>query len=467
MPGRTRNRADVPAAGARTSPRSLRGGTDGCILRRTRAGAPPPPPSSAPAPGRATSHHRDGLVRRINTRNFHRATRTTPREVNRQIVLNLVREHQPISRAELARRMEVARGVVTPIVNDLLRESLIYEGATGVASRGRKPRLLHIRTQDRLAIAIDVRFRRTYLTMSDFGGREIARESIATPLPPEELADALAERVRGMQQEHARVGSCEGIGLSVPGMVDHATGRVLHAPTLGWSDVDLRELLGARTGLPVHIERDAVACALAQMWSGKSGGTGSESFVYVTIADGVGAGVVLNGQVVRGQHDAAGEFGHVPLNLAGPPCLCGSRGCLEAYTSDSATIARYLGRELPNREAHEELRESGVTISYLIAQARAGDAAAVAALEETARWLGLGLSVIVSALNPALIVVGGEFTGAWDLVEPLVRAGIQERALTRATARTALRWEPEDANQRLRGAAALVMAPVFAAPQVA
>lgn len=406
-------------------------------------------------------------MRRINTRNFHRATRTTPREVNRQIVLNLVREHQPISRAELARRMEVARGVVTPIVNDLLRESLIYEGAIGVASRGRKPRLLHIRTQDRLAIAIDVRFRRTYLTMSDFGGREIARESIATPLPPEELADALAERVRGMQQEHARVGSCEGIGLSVPGMVDHATGRVLHAPTLGWSDVDLRELLGARTGLPVHIERDAVACALAQMWSGKSGGTGSESFVYVTIADGVGAGVVVNGQVLRGHGDTAGEFGHIAIHPEGPECLCGLRGCWEAYTSNLATVARYLGHDPSPEEARRLLEQHEIGITELITRARTGDARARAALQETGRYLGMGLSMIVSALNPSRIYVGGEITAAWDLVEREVREAVERRALSSRAAATPIIPEQASEYPRLRGAMALVAAPVFAAPRFA
>src|SRR5438093_5246525 len=109
-------------------------------------------------------------MRKINTRDFHVATRTTSRDINRRIALNLIREHQPISRADLARRMNVTRGVVSVLVQELIDQELIYEGATGEAMRGRKPTFLHLRTQDRLAIAIDIRFSKSYLMLSDFGG---------------------------------------------------------------------------------------------------------------------------------------------------------------------------------------------------------------------------------------------------------------------------------------------------------
>src|SRR5712671_5588375 len=123
---------------------------------------------------RTSIYGTDRLVRKINTRSFVRATRSTPREINRQIVLNLVREHQPISRADLARRMSVGRGMVTSLVSELLTEGSIYEGATVEAPRGRKPMMLHVRTHDRLVIAVDVRFSKTYLMLSDFNGTPLA-----------------------------------------------------------------------------------------------------------------------------------------------------------------------------------------------------------------------------------------------------------------------------------------------------
>jgi predicted NBD/HSP70 family sugar kinase len=249
-------------------------------------------------------------------------------------------------------------------------------------------------------------------------------------------------------------------------MVDLATGKLLNAPTLGWKDVDLRTALAEATGLPVHVERDAVACALAQMWMGQGTADGPDSFAYVTFSDGVGAGLVMGGHVVRGHRDAAGEFGHIPLSLDGPACLCGSRGCWEAYTSNPAVVARYLGRDLVTRDSYAQVRETRLTVADDIARARAGDAAARAALETTGRYIGLGLAAIVNALNPARIVVGGDIAAGWDLIRPQVLEALAERTLTQGTAATPVIPEPHDPQTRLRGAAALVVAPVFAVPTI-
>ncbi len=405
-------------------------------------------------------------MRKIDPRNFQRATRTTTKEINRQIVLNLVREYQPISRADLARRMEVARAIVTPLVNELIEQGLLVEGATGASPRGRKPTLLHVRAHDRLAVAVDVRLSETQLMLSDFSGRSLATELLPTPEDPDELVLALAGRIRRLLDAHAAAGDCEGVGLVVPGMVDHVTGRLVNAPTLGWRDVDLRGALELAVGLPVHIERDAVACALAQMWMGQGAVNGAESFAYVTFSDGVGAGLVMGGHVVRGHRDAAGEFGHIPLSLDGPACLCGSRGCWEAYTSNQAVVARYLGRDLATRDSYAQVRGTRLTVADVVARARAGDGAALAALESTGRYIGVGLAAIVNALNPARLVVGGEIAAGWDLIRPTVLAALQERTLTQGTAATPVIPEPHDQQTRLRGAAALVVAPVFAAPIV-
>ncbi|HYH78151.1 MAG TPA: ROK family transcriptional regulator [Longimicrobium sp.] len=405
-------------------------------------------------------------MRKIDPRSFQRATRTTTKDINRQIVLNLVREYQPISRADLARRMEVARGIVTPLVNELIEQGLLVEGAMGASPRGRKPTLLHVRAHDRLTVAVDVRLSETQIMLADFSGRALSTELLATPARPDELVAALATRIRRLVDAHAADGECQGIGLVVPGMVDRATGRLVNAPTLGWRDVDLRGALEEAVGLPVHVERDAVACALAQMWMGQGAIEGSDSFAYVTFSDGVGAGLVVGGHVVRGHRDAAGEFGHIPLSLEGPACLCGSHGCWEAYTSNTAVVARYLGRELSTRESYAQVRETRLTVLDVIARARSGDATALAALEVTGRYIGLGLAAIVNALNPGRIVVGGDIASAWDLIRPQVVGALAERTLTQGAAATPVIPEPHDPQTRLRGAAALVVAPMFAAPNI-
>lgn len=406
-------------------------------------------------------------MRKIDTRRFVRATRSTPRDINRQILLNLVREHGPISRADLARRMEIGRGMVTALVDELLGEESIYEGATIDAPRGRKPKMLYVRTRDRLVVGVDVRFSRTYIMLGDFGGSPVATESFETLVDPPALVDALVERIARLLRDHGAAGPCEGIGIVVPGMVDRQSGRVLNAPQLGWRDVDIRDALAAGTGLPVHVENAPIACALAHMWLGTHGPEHTNDFAYVTVSDGVGVGIVVNGQVVRGQGNTAGEFGHIPISLDGPSCLCGSHGCLEAYTSNIATLKRYLGRDLTADQTRDLLRTSGLTVNDVIARARDGEAHALATLDETAHYLGIGLATIINALNPAQVIVGGEITAVWDRIAPIIHTEIAKRALTVAASETPIIPEGGGVSPRLRGATALVTAPVYAAPQLA
>ncbi|HEX8430505.1 MAG TPA: ROK family protein [Longimicrobium sp.] len=404
-------------------------------------------------------------MRKINVRDFRRATRSTAREINRQIVLNLVREHQPISRADLARRMEVGRGMVTALITDLLAEGALVEGETVDAPRGRKPKMLFVRTHDRLVVAVDIRFSRTYVMLSDFGGTQIALETFATTFEPAELVSEIAGRVERLTRAHGAVGSVEGIGLVVPGLVDRYTGRVLNAPQLGWKDVDIRDALSVATGLPVFIENAPMACALAQMWMGQRGGDGGGDFVYVTVSDGVGTGIVVNGQLLRGTGNTAGEFGHIPLDPDGPECLCGRFGCWEAYTSNLATLSRYLGSTA--RQSRDLLQTIGITVPELINRARTGDDKARAAILETGRYLGMGLGNVINALNPSRIIVGGEITAAWDLIEGEVREAMVSRSFSSAAETMPIIPEQSTEYPRLRGATALVAVQSFAAPRVA
>jgi predicted NBD/HSP70 family sugar kinase len=406
-------------------------------------------------------------MRKINTRSFVKATRSTPREVNRQILLNLVREHEPISRADLARRMEIARGMVTPLVDELIQDGSLYEGATIDSPRGRRPQMLFVRTRGRLVVSVDVRFSRTFVMLGDFSGAAIALETFDTIEDPVALVAELKVRVQRLLRTHREAGQVEGVGVVVPGMVDTVRGRVLNAPHLGWRNVDLRDRLVEALELPVFLENAPIACALAQMWLGKRGGAQVNDFVYVNVSDGVGTGVVVNGQVLRGKRNTAGEFGHVPLSADGPRCHCGGRGCLEAYVSNLATVLRYLGQDFSPDTARRIIQASGLTIADVIARARSGDDRARVAIAETARHLGAGLAVIVNTLSPASICIGGEIVDAWDLVEPTLRRAIASRALTEDAAETPVIPESSPSQARLRGATALVAAPAFAAPSIA
>jgi predicted NBD/HSP70 family sugar kinase len=246
-------------------------------------------------------------------------------------------------------------------------------------------------------------------------------------------------------------------------MVDPGTGRVLHAPALGWRNVDLRARLAAAAGLPVHVENSGRACALAQLWEARKIASPVRNLVFVSVSDGIGVGIVINGELLRGRHNIAGEFAHMPLSIDGPRCACGASGCWEAHISNIATLSRYFGRA-PRRTRADD---RPFTIADLIARARARDGKALTALQATARYLGLGLGGVVNIINPDCVFIGGEITTAWDLVEVTVRAALAERALTPAAAATDLVTVSAEEHPRLRGAAMLVAAPTFAAPVVA
>lgn len=175
---------------------------------------------------------------------------------------------------------------------------------------------------------------------------------------------------------------------------------------------------------------------------------------------------MINGELIRGKHNTAGEFGHVPLSIDGPPCSCGANGCWEAYISNLATLSRYFGRKITRQNPQTD-ETKDFTIEDLIVRARGGDSKALTALNSTARYLGLGMASIINAVDPSRIYLGGEITEAWDLIEPQVREAIRERTLTGELGAAAIRIVPATEHPRLRGAVALVTAPAFAAPKVA
>jgi predicted NBD/HSP70 family sugar kinase len=288
--------------------------------------------------------------------------------------------------------------------------------------------------------------------------------SFPTEREPKKFVSELAKRIRRVLSDHEELGDCAGVGVVVPGMVDRTGSRVMFAPRLGWHDLSLLEPLEVALGLPVSIENSGRACALAQLWATRGGNDTPDDFVFVSVSDGLGVGVIVKGEILRGQHNVAGEFGHMTLNIEGPPCACGANGCWEAYVSNPATLSRYFGRNHGEESPHESV---ALTIEDLIALAHSGDAKALAALQATARYLGLGLASVVNAIDPARIYIGGEIAAAWDLIEITVRTSIKERTLRPVGRHVEIVVVPVDDYPRLKGAAALVAAPSFAAPVVA
>jgi predicted NBD/HSP70 family sugar kinase len=394
-------------------------------------------------------------MRKIDLTNFRLATSETARQINRRIALNFIRRHNPMSRADLARRSGLQRSTVSAIVDQLIDEGWVTEGAVGHAPRGRRPRSLHLNVERAGILAVELRPEITTVGLAGVDARFLGQTSWPTPHTAEAFARRLARTVATLRREHPRV-VCEGIGVSLPGRVS-VDGRLLFAPNLRWDDVNLANLIESAVGLPVVLENAANACALAELWFGRHPDN-IRHILAVTVSEGIGVGLLVNGQLLHGGHAMAGEFGHVTIDEEGPPCPCGKRGCWERYASNSAAVQHYVHG--PSSQVADIPR-----FEELLRFADHGDHRALQALERMARFLGFGLAGLATGLAPEVIVVIGEMTAAWDKLGPIVLEEVRKRSLPHVDTRI-LPTDPST-QPRLRGAVTLVVQQHFGAPTVA
>jgi predicted NBD/HSP70 family sugar kinase len=404
-------------------------------------------------------------MRKIDLTNFQVATSETARDINRRIVLNLIRTHQPISRADLARHSGLQRSTVSVIAEQLLQQRWITEGANGHTLRGRRPTFLHLNKERVGIIGINIRPALTTLAFADLDAHFLAQESFVTTPDPKKFVAELIPRIRNLIRMRPTI-TCEGIGISLPGRVDLSTKRLIFAPNLGWKDFDLKTRLEKAIGLPVELENAANSCALAEIWFGRQA-EGLRNLVAVTVSEGIGCGLILNHQLVQGSTGLAGEFGHTTIVPDGIQCRCGNRGCWELYASNSAAVRYYAESTSSARGGRSPARSTAQSVSFedLLRLSEQGDAKAIEALSRMADYLGQGLALLVNGLAPDVIVVVGEVTRAWRNAGQVITDSVKRHSFTRATTRIV----PTDpiTQPRLRGTIALVLQKHFGAPSVA
>lgn len=394
-------------------------------------------------------------MRKIDLTNFRLATSETARQINRRIALNFIRRYQPMSRADLARRSGLQRSTISAIVDQLIEEGWVTEGAVGRAPRGRRPRNLHLNVERAGILGVELRPETTTVGLANVDAQFIGQTNFPTASSPEQFASDLAAATLELRRAHPGV-LCEGMGLSLPGRVD-AAGRLVFAPNLGWQQVELTQMIESAVGLPVNVENAANACALAELWFGRHPENVLD-IVAVTVSEGIGVGLLLNGQLVRGAGSMAGEFGHTSVDPDGPLCRCGRRGCWERYASNSAALRHYA--ELVGHPLHD-----GHGIEDLARLAGSGDRAAGMAIDRMARYLGNGLANLATGLAPDVIAIVGEVTSFWHRVGPIVNDVLAARTLPNSASRV-IPTDPA-AQPRLRGAVTLVVQQHFGAPVVA
>lgn len=381
-------------------------------------------------------------MKAFSTKRVQVASSEVVRDINRKVILNLIRTRQPLSRADLARLSGLQRSTVSAIVEELIEQRWVMEGPVVRLPRGRRPTFLRL-NDNRVIIGVDIRPLQITVALADVNGKFISQEVFPTPKRPDTAIAEVTQRIRGLLARR-RGKKIEGLGMTVPGRIDPSTKHLVFAPNLRWPVCDLKTPIEESTGLEVEIENAANACVLAAVWFDHFEDL---DLVVVTVSEGIGTGFLVNGHLARGAYGMAGEFGHVPLDLEGPPCGCGSRGCWEVYGSNSAALRYY---------SEEDAGCSKLSFQELVNLAEQGETKAVKALEKMAHFLGRGMRMIVAGVNPARILVVGELTRCWERIGPVIEAEVQAQVLPGGIA-PKLTPVRDGGMARLRGTVALVL----------
>ena len=370
------------------------------------------------------------------------ASNEMTRDINRDVVLGRIRALQPVSRVDLARASGLQPSTVSSIVEQLLHERWICEGAVAKTARGRRPTLLSL--NDSLVIlAADVRPSHAVVALLDLNGRFLERQLVPLSTDPQRSLAIIVTVMQEFRAKHPGY-TFEGVGVSLPGRIDLLSGQLMIAPNLSWSGFQILQYLQQELELEVQLENAANASLLSEIWFGRMEGV--RNAVLLTISEGVGTGILAEGRLVTGQHGLAGEFGHICMDPAGPVCGCGARGCWEVLASSRAAL-RYYGELEPEAGSR--------TILELMSLALDGDTSANKALQKQALCIGQGLHLLNAVLSPDLILIASDMMAFSDMYMLIIERECRAGLMAGEGPRLVLIGDGE--VTRLRGAAAVAL----------
>jgi predicted NBD/HSP70 family sugar kinase len=361
-----------------------------------------------------------------------RSRTTTVRDLrksNRSRALWEVFLNGPLTRQEVGTVAGLSPATVSNLVAALVAEGVVAEVGLEDSNGGRPRGLLQVNPGYGYVIGVDVGENEFLVELFDFALQPLARHTSVTDMTVLDPDDAVGHIVEGVEAVIAEAGVARtailGVGVGVPGLVEHHADAVVDGQSVGWHDVPLERMLRDRTGLPILVDNGAKTLGQAERWFGAARSTGNA--VIVLLGIGVGMCIISNGEVYRGATSSAGEWGHTTVVAGGRACRCGAQGCLEAYVGAGAIVARY--EQLKRRRAASGPGELEAAMAGIIAAA-GRDQSADQVLDETVTYLGAGLADLVNLFNPERIVVGGWLGRTLsDALLPRIRAAAERQAL--------------------------------------
>jgi len=356
------------------------------------------------------------------------------KSLNKSAILNVVRQHGLISRAEIAKLTKLTPPTVTNLVGELIDTKLVVETDLGESTGGRKPILLSINASAFYVIGVYAGPKKVKAVAAKLDGKVVTQVELNYVEKPtgEQFLEALEEVIRKViKGTSTKKESILGIGVGMHGLVDSERGVSIFAPHLNLRDIPIKSYLVKKFDLPVEVENDIGAQAIGESWFGQ--GKGVSDFILFRVGTGVGAGIILDNQLYRGTSYTAGEIGHTTIDINGPKCSCGNYGCLETMVGGAALAVRARQAiRFGKKSILEDMVKGDLELidgKMLFLAAGQKDQVAMDVLEDTGRYLGIGIANLINTLNPSLIILSGGVFGAADFIMGSLRKTVEKRAL--------------------------------------
>lgn len=392
--------------------------------------------------------------------NPHRRGILRPKQVrgaNSAVVLQLLRRFDRISRADLARRSGLSEGTVSRIIAHLIEQRLVSEVGAENSTGGRPATRLQLSDAPR-SLGVEIQNWETRFAVASTRGAIVESTAIRTPASPAQTVDMIAAQVKQYIHTHGRA-AIHGLGVSARGIVNSQTGVVVLGNDPGWVNVPLRSMLEAATRLPVHIENDVRAAAAAEYNYTNAGELAPHCLLYVRVDEGVGVGLILNGEIYTGPSMAAGEFGQMVIADDGGTSRHDRPGCLEKLVPNLAVCDRFAAAQ--GRSAPSSTSDSAAKVRRICQRATDGDEAAIGVIRQAARFLALGIMNVAWGLDPEIIVLNATLNMAWPTLLEAIEAQFPDSSEWPTFRRLKVQPSTLGDQATLIGAATLAFAPLF------
>ena len=392
------------------------------------------------------------------------------RDFNKALILSLIHRQGTISRAEIAKRTNLSRSTVSNIANELLAANLVQESGTGQSQGGRRPILLEFNYQAGYVVGVELGATHTFVIVADLKPQTIVEleQDFDITVGPEAGLCRVIELVRqALAQAGVSPERVLGMGIGVPGPVRHDMGSVTFPPIMpGWHGFPLRVRLEEELGVTVYLDNDANLGALGEWAHGA--GQGVDNLAYIKVGTGIGCGLLINGNIYRGQSGSAGEIGHITIDENGPPCRCGNYGCLESMAAGPVIAHRAQSAIRAGQKTILAQAESveKITAMDVARAAFQGDPLSLQLFHETGRHVGVALAGLINLFNPKMVIIGGGVARAGDILLEPIRRSVQSHGLRIAVESCQIVQAQLGREATALGAVTLVLEKMFRSPEL-